>query len=229
MRGLKLPLALEDADILGKDAVSEPRAVATGSTTRLPVKRDYIDFQDRSSPLGYLITFRSYGTWLHGDERGSVDRHHRVYGSPGLPPSSFRRQHDRDLLKQPPVKLGSRQRPIIESAIRETCGIRRWALWALNVRTNHVHAVISANKKPDAVLSALKANATRNMREAGLWTSDLSPWEFREARSTCGPKNNWLTRSLTLNMIKENHSTEAEPGAIHVRTQSDSDRISHSG
>jgi len=25
-------------------------------------------------PLAYLITFRSYGTWLHGDERGSVDR-----------------------------------------------------------------------------------------------------------------------------------------------------------
>jgi hypothetical protein len=25
-------------------------------------------------PLAYLITFRCYGTWLHGDERGSVDR-----------------------------------------------------------------------------------------------------------------------------------------------------------
>jgi len=30
------------------------------------MKRDYIDFQDRSSPIGYLITFRCYGTWLHG-------------------------------------------------------------------------------------------------------------------------------------------------------------------
>src|SRR2546426_7242807 len=51
-------------------AVSEPRAVATGSSSQLPMKRDYIDFQDRSSPIGYLITFRCYGTWLHGDERG---------------------------------------------------------------------------------------------------------------------------------------------------------------
>src|SRR5882724_3169489 len=146
------------------------------------MKRDHIDFQDRSAPLGYLITFRCYGTWLHGDERGSVDRHHRVYGTPGLPPSALRRQHDRDLLKQPPVRLSSSERQIVESGIRETCTMRRWQLWTLNVRTNHVHAVISANKKPEVILSAIKANATRGLREAGLWTNDLSPWEFRGSK-----------------------------------------------
>jgi len=39
---------------------------------------------DRIS-LGYLITFRAYGTWLHGDSRGSVDRFHNRYGSPLIP------------------------------------------------------------------------------------------------------------------------------------------------
>ncbi len=164
-----------------KIGVSEPRAVATGSSAR-PMKRDYIDFQDRSTPVGYLITFRCYGTWLHGDERGSVDRHHRIFGTPGLPASGLRRQHDRDLLKQPPVKLNSHQRPIVEHAIRETCTIRGWNLWTVNIRTNHVHAVVTANKKPDAVMSALKANATRAMKETGVWTSELSPWEFRGSK-----------------------------------------------
>jgi hypothetical protein len=130
--------------------------------------RDYIDFQDRSSPVAYLITFRCYGTWLHGDERGSVDRHHRVYGTPGLQPSAMRRQHDRDLLKQPPVKLNANQRPLVESAIRETCLIRHWQLWTVNVRTNHVHAVVSAPEDPASVLSAFKANATRNARGRSL-------------------------------------------------------------
>ena len=148
----------------------------TGSAKQLPMNRDYIGFQDRSSPLGFLITFRCYGTWLHGDERGSFDRQHNVYNTPGLPPSALRRQHDRDLLKHSPVKLNSRQRQIVESAIHETCGIRRWQLWTVNVRTNHAHAVVSARKKPDAILSALKANATRLMREAGVWTGELSPW-----------------------------------------------------
>jgi len=163
--------------------VSEPRAVATGSSTQLPMKRDYIDFQDRSSPVGYLITFRCYGTWLHGDEHSSVDRRHRVYGTPGLQPSELRRKHDRDLLKQPPVRLNSRQREVVKGAIHETCTIRGWQLWSVNIRTNHVHVVVSANKKPEAVLSALKANATRAMREAGLWTSDLRPWEFRGSKN----------------------------------------------
>jgi hypothetical protein len=35
---------------------------------------DDSDFQDRSAALGFLITFRTYGTWLHGEDRGSVDR-----------------------------------------------------------------------------------------------------------------------------------------------------------
>jgi REP element-mobilizing transposase RayT len=146
------------------------------------MKRDYIEFNDHSLPLGYLITFRCYGTWLHGDERGSVDRHHRAFGSPGLEPSPLRQKHDRELLKQPPVRLNSRQRQVVKGVIRETCTVRRWQLWTTNVRTNHVHAVVTANKKPEAVLSALKANATREMREAGVWMNELSPWEFRGSK-----------------------------------------------
>ena len=39
-------------------------------------------------PLGYLITFRAYGTWLHGDRRRSVDRFHNQYGTPDIPQTS---------------------------------------------------------------------------------------------------------------------------------------------
>ncbi len=47
------------------------------------MRRDYIDFQDRSAPVGFLLTFRCYGTWLHGDERGSLDRY--GCGEPPVP------------------------------------------------------------------------------------------------------------------------------------------------
>ena len=33
-----------------------------------------IEWDDNEFPLAYLLTFRTYGTWHHGDERGSVDR-----------------------------------------------------------------------------------------------------------------------------------------------------------
>jgi hypothetical protein len=53
------------------------------------MKRDHIDFQDRSQPLGYLITIRSYGTWLHGDARGSMDRrNYNKFGEPKRPVNS---------------------------------------------------------------------------------------------------------------------------------------------
>jgi REP element-mobilizing transposase RayT len=134
------------------------------------------DFNDDHTPLGYLITFRAYGTWLHGDDRGSVDRHHDIYGLPTLPPSSRRKQIERTLLKQQPVKLSRSQRVAIDSSIRETCTIRKWELWALNVRTNHLHCVVTANCNPRIVLVALKANATLSMRTRGCWSSALSPW-----------------------------------------------------
>ena len=133
------------------------------------------DFNDDHTPLGYLITFRAYGTWLHGDERGSVDRDHHTYNTPMLPPSPRRKELERSLLKQLPVKLSRRQRAAVEFGIRETCSIRRWELCALNVRTNHVHCVVTASCNSKAVLAALKGNATRSMGETGCWRSDVSP------------------------------------------------------
>ena len=128
-------------------------------------------------PLAYLITFRCYGTWLHGDERGSVDRFHNRYRSPYLPPDQKWQQHNARTLKGEPVTLNAAQREATEIAIRETCDFRHWLLRALNVRTNHVHAVVSVGTtKPGMVLNALKANATRQMRQSGCWQSSHSPW-----------------------------------------------------
>jgi REP element-mobilizing transposase RayT len=133
------------------------------------------EFRDDHTPFGYLITFRSYGTWLHG-RAGSVDRFHKIYGTPKLPADRARWRYNRRALMQRPVRLGSRQRKLIENAIRETCNIRAWCLWAINVRTNHVHVVVTAHCRPARVMSAFKANATRKLREANAWRSERSPW-----------------------------------------------------
>ena len=47
----------------------------------------------------------------------------------------------------------------------------------MNVRTNHVHTVVSiGTRKPEIALNAFKANATRKMRESICWINKLSPW-----------------------------------------------------
>lgn len=137
--------------------------------------------RQRQVPLAYFITFRSYGTWLHG-RKGSVDRFHNIYGSPKLAADEKRLQYNRARLTQPSVKLQTQARRAINKAIMATCEKRNWVLWVFNVRTNHVHVVVSANCQAWLVLNALKANATREMREAGCWRSERSPWIRRGSR-----------------------------------------------
>ena len=79
--------------------------------------------------------------------------------------------------------LADRQRKSVERAIRESCGFRKWELLALNVRTNHVHALLhTGTLQPERVLNALKANATRQMRQEGHWPHDHTPWADRGSK-----------------------------------------------
>jgi REP element-mobilizing transposase RayT len=134
-------------------------------------------WNDTDTPLAYFISFRTYGTWLHGDKRGSIDRFHNRYRSPYIAPNKKWREHNQQRLKAQPLILKARHRKAVEATIRETCEIRKWFLHAINVRTNHIHTVVSAShKKPGFVLGAFKANATRKLREGGLWSQSFSPW-----------------------------------------------------
>ncbi|HKO45349.1 MAG TPA: transposase [Pyrinomonadaceae bacterium] len=134
-------------------------------------------FEFNEAPLGYFVTFRAFGTWLHGDERGSVDRKRNRYGTPRIPPNKPWYRHNERTLSRPPVKLGKRRRAVVLDAIRETCNKRNWQYHTANGRTNHVHAVLTAPScKPEVVRAALKANATRKLRETGCWLSGKTPW-----------------------------------------------------
>ncbi len=133
-------------------------------------------WNDTDEPIAYLITFRTYGTWLPGDSRGSIDRFHNVFSSPRAPSNIVREQQSARKLKGEPVILDSQRRSSVESAIREVCGHRGWMLFALNVRTNHVHAVTSAQASSGRVLGDLKSYSTRRMRCDKNWTEDHSPW-----------------------------------------------------
>jgi REP element-mobilizing transposase RayT len=140
-------------------------------------KRDYIDFQDRGQPLAYLITFRSYGTWLHGDERGSIDRrNYNRYGTPAMPANSRILVEEQGNLKTGAVLLNSKQRAIVEAAIHEVCQYRNWVLHAVNARMNHVHSVVSARCPPENVMNNFKSYATRRLREAGALAQHVRPW-----------------------------------------------------
>ena len=133
-------------------------------------------WNDTDFPIAYLITVRTKGTWLHGDA-GSVSRHKNIYGTAKLPLEPKWLVTNKGRLKVGPVILDGPQRKAVREAIMDTCRHREWGLDALNVRTNHFHAVVlSGLDAPSKVLNALKANATRLLRERSLWHSQSSPW-----------------------------------------------------
>ena len=128
--------------------------------------------------MNYFITFRTYGTWLHGDERGSVDREHNQVGEPLLETNAALHRHRRSLMRGEAMMFDEKARECVHSAIRGVAHHRDWQIHALQVMNNHVHVVVSADSiKPEKVMADFKAWATRRLRETGHISSEALVWE----------------------------------------------------
>ena len=134
-------------------------------------------WDDNAFPMAYLITIRTFGTWLHGDDRTSVDRHGKnIYGTERIVPNAKFQDRMRESSADKAFLLDGRQRAVVEAAIKNVCNVRGYGLTAINVRTNHAHIVVSAEVKPELIINAFKSNATRELREAGLISRETKVW-----------------------------------------------------
>ncbi len=129
-----------------------------------------------SDPLAYFITFTTYGAWLHGRAPGSVDREHNAAGTPFLPNDPQLEAASRAAMRQSPYVLDEQKRAVVLRTIREVAAHRGWKLWAVHVRTNHVHIVVTASQKPEKVMADFKAWASRRLREAFDESTDRDRW-----------------------------------------------------
>ncbi len=136
-------------------------------------------------PLAYFISWTTKGSWLHGDSRGWVER-----GKPGIKTADpERRRRELRTMEADPVFLEPRQRTIAAETIRSHCDVRRWRLHALNVRSNHVHVVVTAaGVAPETVMEQFKAWSSRRLNElAGerikWWTPHGSTRWINDERS----------------------------------------------
>ena len=129
-----------------------------------------------NTPLAYFISFRTYGTWLHGDARGSVDRTQNRFGAPKVWPRQGLVKFEQRQLNDAPLVLDEHQRVLVDQAIRGVCTHKAWKLHAINIRTNHVHVVVTAKGPPEPVMTALKAWGTRRLREEGLIGRERRVW-----------------------------------------------------
>lgn len=129
-------------------------------------KRQNMHRQMPAPPLAYFLTLRTYGTWLHGNMRGSVDPRHNDYGTPRLPANSRRLECEAARSRSEPQTFNTATAALVEQTITEVCQHRHWHLFCVAARTNHVHVLVQSEHAPERVMSDFKAWCTRRLRES---------------------------------------------------------------
>jgi REP element-mobilizing transposase RayT len=150
-------------------------------------------YENNAFPQAYLITIRTYGTWLHGDRRFSVSRNeNNIYGAPAIAPNEGLEKWMIEEMKQTPRLLNSEERQVVQDSIEELCARKTYRLLAANVRTNHARVVLNAQQKPERIVIEIKANATKFLREAGLAAEMEKIWSRGKSRRYL-----WKPRNVT--------------------------------
>ena len=163
-----------------------------------------------SDPVAYFLTFTTYGTWLHGNENSSVDKRHNQFGLPRLAMDGAIEQKERGSLKHAEYTLDERHRLVVLTTIREVDQFRGWYLWAVHVRSNHVHVVITANAKPEKVMIDLKAWATRRLKESFPKSQVTDRW-------TQHGSTRYLWKEADLSdVVRYVVEEQGEPMAVHA-------------
>jgi REP element-mobilizing transposase RayT len=105
--------------------------------------------------LGYHITWTTYGTWLQGDERRYV-KDGKI-----LPADEALLQSNQKLQVQDTVKLSKLQQEIARQAIMKQAELLKQQIYALAVKSNHIHIVAEYIPQPIAKIVAYYKSAAR--------------------------------------------------------------------
>jgi len=123
--------------------------------------------------LGYMLTWTAYGSWLQGDRRKYVKDGQILEPNPSL------ETKNKEQMKYPKVSLSAPQRESIEKAIiGESAGLNQ-KIFAIAVRSNHIHLVTDCNFISAASAVRHYKNAARLAVETNgfvgrLWTKGFS-------------------------------------------------------
>ena len=111
--------------------------------------------------IAFFSTWTTYGTWLPGDPRGWYEPRRGVQLGDRLKElSAYLRA------VESPFRLDHAQRLLVEGTIEDHCRIRKWKLHAVNCRSNHVHALVTAvGRDIEVPREQFKTWCTRKLKE----------------------------------------------------------------
>src|SRR5688500_5605251 len=92
-------------------------------------------------PLAYHITVGTYGTRLHGDERGTIDRSMNEPGDPIIGADNGWHFLEENRLNFTPRVLTQEQMMTVEALIPRVCVRGGWDLHTCAAGPDHVHVI----------------------------------------------------------------------------------------
>jgi len=107
-------------------------------------------------PLGYHLTFGTYGTRLHGDERGTVSRKQNRFGEPVIGKDPVLERLEKSQLKFPPVVFSDEQRRFVEDTLPGVCERGGWEYHIAAAQPDHVHVLLTSPNDGKAIRRWLK-------------------------------------------------------------------------
>ena len=129
------------------------------------IKNDNIRIMSNENfPPAYFITFTTYGNWMHGDARESIDPKHNQFLTPRIKQNKNLQNNMREKMRGQIIILNELQRETVLKSIIHASNHYHWRLYAAHVRTNHIHILINAMEKPDRVTTKIKSFATRFLK-----------------------------------------------------------------
>ena len=162
-------------------------------------------------PLAHFLTLHGYGTKLHGDAGGTVDRTRNRFGEPVLPPHAGLAAARRARMVQPPMTFAAAARSALLGAVEKTCEHRGWPLLALHVRTTHLHVVLRSGDAPERVMNDLKAYGTRRLRGDALVGPDRRVWS-RHGSTKHLFDEDAVRRAVRYVILEQGRWLDPEPG-----------------
>ena len=111
--------------------------------------------------MGVLRSLAPRTDWGHPRTRNR-------FGAPLPESDACIEQRARSRMTHQPYLLDEIRRQEVLKSLQEVCSYRGWTLLAAHVRTNHVHVVATADRKPEHVMNALKAYSSGYLNHCAL-------------------------------------------------------------
>ena len=97
-------------------------------------------------PLAYHITFGTYGTRLHGDQRGTIHHQLNKPGDPIIGRNEDWHRLNSSQMKFSSVHLSLIQRQFVEKMSPDICGRGGWQHHICACASDHIHVLHVANR-----------------------------------------------------------------------------------